>query len=111
MFNNLSPHRHLRRPSIDMDFRKFLSRLFKKLKHRLVGGSRGRGGRSGSENNREGGVADVDGSESSQRNSRLHSEVDVEDVMEGGSSRERSDVDGKKVGRSLISHGGKLNSM
>jgi hypothetical protein len=117
-FDHSSPHHHLRRPNTKMDFRKSFSKPFKKLKHRLAeGSSRKRDVRSGSENDREGGEVGVEGSEASQRNSRLHSEVG--DMVESGPRREGDDVEGKKVGRVdpptstpsiSVSHSGKPNS-
>ena len=82
-----------------MDLRKTLLKPFKKLKHRLRGGSRKRDGRSGSENDREGTETDIEGSEASQRGSHLCSEV--EDVVESGLNQEGdlSDVKGKKPGQ------------
>ena len=79
-----------------MDFRKSFSKPFKKLKDKLPGGSRKRDGRSGSEDGRNRREADVEGSEARQRNSHLHSEVDVGGAVNSGPSREESNVDGKK---------------
>ena len=102
-----------------MDLRKSFSKPFKKLKQRLTEGSRKRDGRSGRENNKEGTPeSDAEGSEASRRNSRLQS--DVEDVVEGGPSREGNpgDIKGKKVDRvdsstspPSASHGGESESM
>ena len=71
---------------------------------------------SGGENYQEGEEAHISRGEASQRNPRLHSEV--EDVIEIGLSREGNDVDGKKVGQvdapsSIPStpHGGEPDSM
>ena len=80
-----------------MDFRKSLSKPFKKLKGKLPGGSRKRDGRSGSKDRRKGGEADVKGGEVSQRNSYLRSGFSVEGAVGGGPSGEGSNVDGKKV--------------
>lgn len=95
----LSQSSHLHRNRIDMDFRKSLSKPFKKLKHRLAEGSRKRDGRSGSENDRDGRETNVEGSEAGQTNSRLHSEV--EDVVDSGLNQEggSKDVKEKKVGQ------------
>ena len=80
-----------------MDLRKSLSKPFKKLKHRLAEGNRKRDGRSGSENDREGRETDIEESEASQRNSRLHSEV--EDVVESRPNQEgdSTHVKGKRI--------------
>lgn len=94
--DHLPPHRHRHRSSTDMDSRNPFSRGFKKLKHKLMGGNRKRGGRSGNENDQGGREADVEASEASQRSSRLHPEVEG---VESGSSREGNDVDGNEVGR------------
>jgi hypothetical protein len=72
-----------------MDSRNPFSRGFRKLKHKLAGSHRERDGRS-SENDRGGRQTDVEGSETSQMNSRLHSEV--EGVVESGPSREGNGV-------------------
>ena len=80
-----------------MDFRKSLSKPFKKLKGKLPGGTRKRDGRSGNENDRKLGEADVEGSEASQRDSYLHSEVDVESVVGSVPGREGIDVDGNEA--------------
>ena len=112
------PHRCRHRPGTDMDLRKSFSKPLKKLKHRLTEGNRNRDGRSRKENDREKREADVGGGEASQRDSRLH--LDVEDVVEGGPSRAGNpdDVEGKEVGRvdlpvstPSISHGGESGSM
>ena len=80
-----------------MDFRKTLSKPFKKLKVRLPGGRHKRDGRSGDGNDGKGGEADVEGSEASQRNSYLQSEVDVGGAVESGPSQEGNDADRKEV--------------
>ena len=82
-----------------MDFRKSLSSPFKKLKHRLGKGSRKRDGKSEHKNDQEGGETDVEGSEASQRNSYMDSELGA--VAKGGPNQERSSggVEGKKVDR------------
>ena len=72
---------------------------FKKLKDKLSGGNRKRGGRSESEETRKRSEVEVKGDEANQRNSFLHSEVGVEGVVESGPSREESNVDGKKAAR------------
>ena len=81
-----------------MDFQKSLSKPFKKLKHRLTKGNRKRDGGSGREDDLKGRATDVERSEASQMNSRLHSEV--EDVVESQPGREENsdDVKGKEVG-------------
>ena len=93
------PHRYQRRPSTNMDLRKALSKPFKKLKHRLTEGHRKRGGRFGGESDQGGRDTDGGGSEASQRNSSLRS--DVEDVAKSGPSRvgDSSGVKGKKAGQ------------
>ena len=80
-----------------MDFRKALSKPFKKLKDRLPGGRHKRDGRSGDGNDGRGGEADVEGSEASQRNSYLPSEVDVGGAVESGPGQEGNDADGKET--------------
>ena len=64
--------------------------------------------------------ADVEGSEASERNSYLHSEVDVGGAVESEPSREESNVEGKKtalvdadppVATSSIPHIGEPESM
>ena len=94
-----SQSNHLHRYRTKMDLRKTLLKPFKKLKHRLRGGSRKGDGRSGSESGREGTETDIEGSDASQRGSHLHSEV--EDVVESGPNQEGdlSDVKGKKPGQ------------
>ena len=61
-------------------------------------GSRKRGGGSRSESNRDRREASFEGTEASQRSSRLHSEVEA---VESGPNREgdSNNVKGKKVGR------------
>ena len=80
-----------------MDLRKSFSKPFRKLKHRLTKGNRKPGGGSGRDDNREGRETDVEGSEASQMNSRLHSEV--EDVVESrpGLEENSDGVKGKEV--------------
>jgi hypothetical protein len=80
----------------NMDSRNTFSKGFKKLKHKLTGGNRKQGGRYGSENDQGVREADVGESEASQKNSRLHSEI--EDAVESGPSREENDADAKEVG-------------
>jgi hypothetical protein len=92
-------HRHLHRPSTSMDFRKYLSKLFKKAKQKLTRGHRKRDEGSGSENDREGRKAEVEGEgrKAIQRSSRLYSEA--KGAVESEPSREGNDVDGKEVRR------------
>ena len=78
-----------------MDLRKSFSKPFKKLKDKLLGGSRKRNGRSESEDSRKGRETGVTGGEASQRISFMHSEVSVDGVAESGPSREETDVEGK----------------
>jgi hypothetical protein len=113
-FDHPPPHHHLRRPNTDMDSQNPFSKGFKKLRHKLAGGSRERDGKHGSKNDRGGSEVDAEGSEASQRNS-LHSEV--EEVVDGP-SRGENDVDGKEVcqvdppiSTPLIPHSGEPNSM
>jgi hypothetical protein len=98
-----------------MDSRNPFSKGLKKLKRKLAGGSRKRGGRPGSEDDRGGREADVEGGEAIQRNSGLYPEV-------GGvgsvPSREGEDVDRDGVGQAgpptskpSVPHNGKPNSM
>jgi hypothetical protein len=98
-----------------MDLRKSLSKPFKKLKHRLAEGHRKRDRGSRGEDDREGRGTDARGSETSQRSSHLHPEV--EDVVESGPSRERECVEGEEVGQvnppistPSILHGGQPGS-
>ena len=94
-----------------MDLRKSLSKPFKKLKHRLAEGRRKRDRGSEGEDDREGREADARASETSQRSSHLHPEV--EDAVESGPSRERDSVKGEEVGQvnppistpSILHHG------
>ena len=97
---------HLHHHRTNMDLRKFVSKPFKKLKHRLAERSRKRGGGSGSESDRDRREANIEGTEASQRSSRLHSEVEVAESQApaqplDGPNRERdsNDVKGKKVDR------------
>jgi len=85
-----------------MDFRKSLSKLFKKLKDKLPGSSRKRGSRSGSEDNRKGREVDIKGGGVGQRNQYLSSELDAEGAM-SGASQEGSNTDGKKAAHWSIS--------
>jgi hypothetical protein len=69
-----------------------------------------------SENDREGGEADVDGKEVSERD--LHPYLDVEIVVESGPGREGNDANGQKVERVYpspstpsIPHSGKPDGM
>jgi hypothetical protein len=77
-----------------MDSRNLFSKGLKKLKHKLVGGSRKQAGGSGSENDREGGGPDVKGREAGKRNPPMHSGVGV---VESGPSREGNDIGGDGV--------------
>ena len=96
-----------------MDFRKSFSKPFKKLKHRLTKGNRKPDGKSGREDNREGRETDVEGSEASQRNSRLHSEVEdvveirpgLEENLDGVKGKEFDQVD-SSTSPPPIAHGG-----
>jgi hypothetical protein len=97
-----------------MESRNPFSKGFKKLKRKFAEGGRQRDGRSGIETAQEGREANTE-SEASQRNSRLHPEV--EDV-ESGPSRGGNDVGGEEVGQidpptstSSIPHSGEPNSM
>ena len=99
-----------------MGLQKSFLKPFKRVKQKLTGGRRKVDKGSGGENDKEGGEAHVCGGEASQRNPRLHSEV--EDVMEIGPSQEGNNVNGKKVGQAdspsslpSISHGGEPDSM
>jgi hypothetical protein len=80
-----------------MDLRKSFSKPFKKAKQKLAEVGRKRDRKPGSESNRQGREPDVEGSEASQRNSRLY--LEAEDVVESGPSQEGDDVDWEKVGR------------
>jgi len=94
----ISVARHdLHRYNTHMDFRESLSKRVKKLKGKLPGGSRKRDGRSRSEDGRKGSEVDVKGGDTSQRNPYLRSEVSVVGAVEGGPSRERTNVDGIKA--------------
>jgi hypothetical protein len=73
-----------------MDLRKSLSKPFKKARQKLAEVGRKRDKKSGGE-------PDVEGSEASQRSSRLY--LDVGDAVESGPSREGEDVGGEDVGR------------
>ena len=99
-----------------MGLQKSFLKPFKRVKQKLTGGRRKVDKGSGGENDKEGGEVHIGGDEASQRNPRLHSEV--EDVIEIGPSRERNDFNGKRVGQAdspsslpSISHGGEPNSM
>ena len=78
-----------------MDLRKSLLKPFKKLKSKLPSSRRKQDGKSGSETEGRGGKSDVEGSEASQMNSLIGSEVDVRSAVESGPSRERDKVDGR----------------
>jgi len=82
-----------------MDFGKSFSKPFKKLKDKFPGGSRKQDGRSGSKDSRKGRAPEVEGSEASQRNSYLRSEVNVEGTVESAPSPEESNVGGKGITR------------
>ena len=79
-----------------MGLGKTLLKPFKKLRHRLAEGSRKRGGGSGSESDRDRREANIEGTEASQRSSRLHLEVEA---VESGPNQEgdSNEVKGKKV--------------
>ena len=81
-----------------MDLRKSFLKPFKKLKSKLPGDRRKRDGRSGGGNDGKGVETDVEGSEASQRNSFVDSEVDVRSAVESGPSRKGNNVDGKDAG-------------
>jgi len=80
-----------------MDLRKSILKPFKKLKSKLLGGRRKRDGRSGNEDNRKGGEVDIEESEASERISYLRSEVEIGIAVEGGPSREGSNVNWKDI--------------
>jgi len=81
-----------------MDFRKFLSKPFKKLKGKLLRGSHRCDERSGNKDSRKGReVDDVGGREANQRNSYLYPGVSIEGAVESGPSREGTNVDGTKA--------------
>ena len=89
-----------------MGLGKTLLKPLKKLRHRLAERSRKRGGGSGSESDRDRREANIEGTEASQRSSRLHSEVEVAESQNpaqplDGPNREgdSNDVKGKKVDR------------
>jgi hypothetical protein len=114
-FSFLPPHRRRHRLDTDMDSRNPFSKGLKRLNHKLAGGSRKRSRGPGSENDREGSEAYVEGGEPSQRDSGLYPEVG--DVG-SRSSREGDDVGGDGVGRvdppistPSISYRGEHNSM
>jgi hypothetical protein len=92
-FDHLPPHHYLRLSNTSMDLRKKFLKPFKKAKQKLTESHRKQDGRSGSEGDREGRGTDVGGSETGQKNPRLHSEV--ESVVENGPSREENDVGGE----------------
>ena len=83
-----------------MDLRNTFSKPFKKLRDKFPGGRRKRDGRSGSEDSRKQGQADVSGGEASQRSSYLHPEVSVKAAVESGPSGEGGNIGGK--GAALI---------
>jgi len=97
-----------------MDLQKSFSKPFKKLKGKLPGGRRKHDGRFGNEDSRKGGEVDVEGSKGN-----LHSEVGIEDVVEGGPSRDGGNLDWKAAApvddpptsTPSISQSGKPNSM
>jgi hypothetical protein len=99
-----------------MDLRKKFLKPFKKAKQKLTESHRKRDGRSGSEGDREGKGTDVGGSETDQKNPRLH--LEVGGVVESGPSREGNDVDGDEGGQvdpptltPSISHGEEPDSV
>jgi hypothetical protein len=115
-FDHLPPHHYLHRSNTSMDLRKKFLKPFKKAKQKLTESRRKRDGRSGSESDREGRGSDVGGSETGEKNSRLHSEV--EGVVESGPSRAGNDVGGGEVGQvnpptstPSISHSGEPDGM
>ena len=88
---------HLHHHRTNMDLRKSLSKPFKKVKQKLARRSHKQDSGSGSKNDRDRREADIEGTETSQRSSRLHSEVEA---AESGPNREDSnDVKGKEVDR------------
>ena len=100
-----------------MDFRKSFSKPFKKLKNRLTEGNRKPDGKSGREDNREGRETDVGGSEASQMNSRLHSEVEAVVESRPGLEENSDGIKGKEVDQvdtstspPPIAHGGESGS-
>ena len=96
-----------------MDLRKSFLKPFKKLKSKLPGSRRKRDGKSGSETEGRGGKSDVEGSEASQMNSLIGSEVDVRSAVESGPSRERDAtlVDDPPTSTPSISRSGKPGGM
>jgi len=102
-----------------MDLRKVFLKPLKRLKSKLPDGRRKRDGGSGSERDRKGGETDDGGSEASQSNSFLHSEVDARSTVESGPSQERNNVDRNEAGpvdgpptsTPSISQGGKPDGM
>jgi len=80
-----------------MDFQKSFLKPFKKLKGKLPGSRRGKGGRSGSEDNRKGGEVDIEGSETSRGSLYLRPEVGIEDSVEGGPSQDGGNVDRREA--------------
>jgi len=80
-----------------MDLRKSFLKPFRKLKDKLPGDRRKRDGLRSGDGNDEGGETDVGGSQASQRNSFVDSEVDVRSAVERGPSREGNKVDGKEA--------------
>jgi hypothetical protein len=92
--DHLPPHHHRQRSSISMDLRKPLSRLFKKVKQKLVEVGRKQDRKSGSGNDWGERETNLEGSQASQRNSHLHLEADD---VESGPSQEGNDVDEEEV--------------
>ena len=97
---------HIHQHRTNMGLGKTLLKPLKKLRHRLAERSRKRGGGSGSESDRDRREANIEGTEASQRSSRLHSEVEVAESQTpaqplDGPNREGypNDVKVKKVGR------------
>ena len=92
---------HIHQHRTDMGLGKTLLKPFKKLRHRLAEGSRKRDGGSGSESDRDRRETNTEGTEASQRSSRLHSEGQALAQPLDGPNREgdSNDVKGKKVDR------------
>ena len=80
-----------------MDFRKSISKPFKKLKDKLPGSSHKRDGRSRSKDGGKRREADIKGGEVSRRNSYPRSGASVDGTMEGGPGTEGSDGGGGNV--------------
>jgi hypothetical protein len=96
LFSHLSSHHHLHRSSTNMGLRKSFLKLFKKVRRKFTGGRHERDGGSGNDTDQVQGEAEVEGSNATQRNTRLHLEVEDAEIRPG---REGTDVEGKKVGQ------------